>query len=225
MMKYSFTLLFICFIGFVAEGQTAAQYAKRITTHEKGVERIEKRDQQIDKSKIETVFAGSSSITGWQGFSLDFDTTKVLNNGFGGSRMSDLLVFFDRVITAYHPKQLFVYEGDNDLNGGMTVDEYLADVKAFARLVEVKLPGTKLYLFSIKPSPSRSKNIALFKEANARVEALAKASSFIEYIDITKVMYDTNGQIKKEIWKSDSLHMTRKGYELWTPIVKPYVGK
>lgn len=168
-------------------------------------------------------FFGGSSITKWVNFSTDFDTTKVVNNGFGGSRMSDLLVFFDRVVTSYHPKQVFVYEGDNDLNGGVTVEEFIGDVKAFARLIQVKLPGTKLYIISPKPSPSRIKKAAIYAEANQKLQQLAKNSSFITYVDVTKVMLDTNGLVRKDIFKPDSLHMNRKGYMLWAPIIKPLV--
>ncbi len=42
----------------------------------------------------------------------------------------------------------------------------------------------------------------------------------LNYIDITEIMYDLNGEIKPDIFQKDEIHMNEKGYELWKEIVK-----
>jgi lysophospholipase L1-like esterase len=40
-----------------------------------------------------------------------------------------------------------------------------------------------------------------------------------KYVDVTAAMLGTDGQPKPDIFLKDRLHMNRKGYELWKPII------
>src|SRR4026207_1700215 len=48
-------------------------------------------------------FVGSSSFNNWTALPAAFPNHPVLNRGFGGSQMSDVLYYFDRVVTKYQP--------------------------------------------------------------------------------------------------------------------------
>lgn len=212
--------ILICIIYFSLLSFLSAQESTRFA---EAIEKIENRDRELNKSEVHTVFVGSSSFTRWVDFEKDFDTQKIVNNGFGGSRLSDVIYYFDRVIMPYTPLQIIVYEGDNDIASGMTSREYLRDVKAFIRMVEIKLPGTHISFLSPKPSPSRRSLTEEFLKANQGLAMLAAQNPGVDFIDISQVMYGLNGEIKKEIWVSDSLHMNRSGYDLWAPIIKSYI--
>ena len=64
------------------------------------------------------LFVGSSSIRVWPDLPGDFPDYPVMNRGFGGSQMSDVLYYFDRIVAPYDPAIILVYEGDNDLAAG-----------------------------------------------------------------------------------------------------------
>ena len=68
------------------------------------------------------VFAGSSSFTKWKGMSDSFPGYPVVNRGFGGSSIPDLIRYADEIIIKYHPRQVIIYSGDNDIafNNNMT---------------------------------------------------------------------------------------------------------
>ena len=57
---------------------------------EKEVHDLVAGDSAINKRKL-ILFTGSSSIRFWSGLRKDFPNQNVLNRGFGGSEMSDLL--------------------------------------------------------------------------------------------------------------------------------------
>src|SRR5215472_3812164 len=61
------------------------------------------------------VFAGSSSFRFWDTLVSDMKPLEVINRGFGGSEFSDLDLYVSRIVIAYHPRAVVVYEGDNDL--------------------------------------------------------------------------------------------------------------
>ena len=50
------------------------------------------------------LFTGSSSIRMWKNPAKDFNNPKILNRGFGGSQIIDLIENFDQVILKYQPK-------------------------------------------------------------------------------------------------------------------------
>lgn len=173
----------------------------------------------------DVLFVGSSSFRRYVGFENDYQGINAINLGFGGSQLSDVLYFFDELIEPYEPNQIIVYEGDNDLNAGLTVEEFMDDVKAFVRLVNIRKPGTHITFLTPKPSPSRRHLTARYQAANLALFEYAQATEGFDLIDISQPMHRLDGKIKPEIWVSDSLHMNRLGYEIWTPIIKSYLRK
>ncbi len=68
-----------------------------------------------------------------------FRSTTLLNRGFGGSTMADLLYYTDKLIVRYKPKKIFIYEGDNDLAGKKrTPEEILASADSILLLIRSK---------------------------------------------------------------------------------------
>ena len=64
-----------------------------------------------------TVFVGSSSIVGWDTGDR-FPGMPLINRGFGGSQMSDLVHYVEETVLRYTPRTVVVYEGDNDTSAG-----------------------------------------------------------------------------------------------------------
>ena len=66
----------------------------------------------------------------WKTVAEDMAPMPVINRGFGGSTMPDLIHYADRVIYPYKPKGILVYEGDNDITSDDTSPEdVLANTK------------------------------------------------------------------------------------------------
>lgn len=170
------------------------------------------------------LFVGSSSIRVWPDLAGDFPDYPVMNRGFGGSQMSDVLYYFDRVVAVYDPALILVYEGDNDLASGKTVDQVYAEYIEFLALVEEQLPDADVAFISTKPSPSRSQYLEVTRQLNARLEELASNNSHLWYIDVFTPMLNDNGQPRPELFGSDMLHMNAAGYELWKTIIEPVLA-
>ena len=167
------------------------------------------------------LFVGSSSIRVWPDLAGDFPDFQVMNRGFGGSKMSDVLYYFDRVVAPCDPALILVYEGDNDLAAGMSVDEVYADYIEFLALVEEQLPDADIAFIATKPSPSRSRYLEVTQQLNVRLEELASNDSHLWFIDIFTPMLNESGQPRPELFGGDMLHMNAAGYELWQSIVEP----
>jgi lysophospholipase L1-like esterase len=170
------------------------------------------------------LFVGSSSIRVWPDLAGDFPDYPVMNRGFGGSQMSDVLYYFDRVVAVYDPALILVYEGDNDLAAGKSVDQVYADYVAFLALTEEQLPDADVAFISTKPSPSRSQYLEVTRQLNARLEELASNNPHLWFIDVFTPMLNDSGQPRPELFGSDMLHMNASGYELWKSIIEPVLA-
>ena len=61
------------------------------------------------------------------------------------------------------------------------------------------------------------------KKVNLKIKSFLKTKKNTDFIDITKVMNDENGNVRKDIFLEDMLHMKPDGYQLWTKVMYPYL--
>ena len=69
-----------------------------------------------------TLFTGSSTIRRWNTLAKDFPEIPVLNRGFGGSQLNQVLHHFDDLFPRYKPVRIVLYCGENDLWDGKSVE-------------------------------------------------------------------------------------------------------
>lgn len=169
------------------------------------------------------VFTGSSSIRLWSSLDADFPGAPVLNRGFGGSQIRDVIWYADEVAIRYRPRQVVVYAGDNDIDAARSPVQVLADFRAFVERIRRDLPEVPIAWISIKPSVARAAQLDAQREANALVRKTAAAMSQVDYIDIFTAMLDESGAPRPELFIDDGLHLNAAGYALWRRIVAPYL--
>src|ERR1700743_2360680 len=105
------------------------------------------------------LFIGSSSIRKWTDLEQRFAGKPIIRRGVGGCELSQLVKYYTPyVLFPYHPRKIFIYAGENDIEAGETADSVFANFKTLWTMVRQQLPDTKVYFMSIKPSPSRVKH-------------------------------------------------------------------
>jgi len=205
-------LVFVVLPLFNAQAQDPTRFENEIRAFE-----------QIDLATAPpadpVLFTGSSSVRVWPDLPGDFNEYPAMNRGFGGSHMSDLVYYFDRVVTVYDPAIVLVYEGDNDLAGGKSVGQVYDDYLEFMALVEAQLPHADVAFIATKPSPSRSQYLDVMRELNHRLKALADGDPDIWFVDVFTPMMNASDEPRPELFGGDMLHMNAAGYALWQPIV------
>lgn len=167
------------------------------------------------------LFVGSSSIRFWETAGADFPGLSVINRGFGGSRMDDVLRYADRIVLPYRPRAIVLYEGDNDLQDGRTPARIAGDVAEFLALVRMRLPGTRVICLAVKPSPSRWNLVEKMRATNALLQQIVERDTAARFVDVFTPMLGADGRPRPELFRDDSLHMTRAGYELWRRVLDP----
>lgn len=169
------------------------------------------------------LFTGSSSIRMWKNPAQDFNNPKILNRGFGGSQIIDLIENFDQVILKYHPKKIVIYSGDNDIQDGKSAEIVFGDFCTLYGMIKAKLPNAEVYYIAIKPSLNRWAKVIEIQKANTMIHEYLNTKSNAAFVDIFSPMIDVTGKPSEKWFLEDGLHMTDEGYQLWTNILAPYI--
>src|SRR5258708_14339638 len=118
---------------------------------------FKKQDSIQLPSQHAILLVGSSSFTKWKDVQDYFPGYTIINRGFGGSSLPDVIRYANDIIFPYHPKQIVIYCGENDLAASDTVtgEMVFRRFTTLFNLIRKKLPNVPVVFISLKPSPSR----------------------------------------------------------------------
>ena len=217
----------VCIGAESADGQQSTPYKRDPKRFEKSIQAFEATDQTMPPSAGAILCVGSSSMRGWhQTIHSDLAPLTIIPRGFGGSNMNDALHYVDRIVLPYKPRAIVLYEGDNDISyDGITPIKFKDTYRAFVDRVHARLPTTRIYFLSIKPSIRRMKFWPKMIEANALIAKECAGDKRLIYVDVAAGMLDERGKLRTDIFKKDNLHMNAKGYAIWREILRPVLIK
>jgi lysophospholipase L1-like esterase len=173
------------------------------------------------------LFVGSSSFRKWTDVSSYFPGYTIINRGFGGSTFPDVIRYTNEIIVPYHPKQVVIYCGDNDLASSdtITADSVFERFRVLFELIRTGLPGENILYVSIKPSPSRLRLKEKMEKANLLIRTYLSIQSHAAFADVYHKMLNPDGSVMTNIFLEDNLHMNAKGYTIWQKEMVPYLSK
>jgi lysophospholipase L1-like esterase len=183
---------------------------------------IEKRLADKPPAKGGVVFAGSSSIRLWD-VAKAFPDLPAANVGFGGSKIPDCTFFVPRLIYPLEPHTVVLYAGDNDIAGGTSPEQLRDDFAAFAAAVHAKLPKCRILFLSVKPSGSRWKLYEKQQKANALMKEACDKNTHLGYVDVGSCLLGGDGKPDPECFVKDQLHLSPKGYDQWSAVLKGHL--
>ena len=191
---------------------------------ETDIQNFEAADRENPPEAGSVVFVGSSSIRMWETLEDDFRGVPVINRGFGGSELSDVVHFADRIVVPYHPRLVVLYAGDNDLAAGKSPTQVYNDFLSFVGIIHQRLPGVRVAFVAIKPSISRWNIVDKIRETNRLVRDRVRTDNQLAYVDVFAPMLNKSGQPRRELFLEDGLHMNSQGYAIWRDLLAPLVA-
>lgn len=188
---------------------------------------FKKMDSVQVPEKNAILFVGSSSFTKWKDVNDFFPGYSIINRGFGGSSLPDLIRYTYDIILPYQPKQVVIYCGENDLASADSISaiETLNRFKTLFGMIRTNLPQTHIAFVSMKPSPSRASIQPKLKEANQFIKAFIAKQKNAAFINIYDAMLDDKGKMREALFIGDRLHMNAEGYKIWQKFIQPYLLK
>jgi len=215
-----FSCLSLCLDMSFTNAQTVLTQEQK---WEEKIQRYERLDKQNPPPDNVILFVGSSTIENWKTLKDDFVGRAVLNRGVSGTKTIDLYTYRDRLITPYNAKQIFIYEGDNDIGLHWSTDRIVAQFTALFSEIRKTKPQAEIIYISIKPSPRRLKDKIQIEEVNARIKQFLEQQSGTAYADVYSKMLDVNGDLVPAYYREDGLHLTAEGYTLWKDVISRFI--
>ncbi|MBK1878505.1 GDSL-type esterase/lipase family protein [Pelagicoccus mobilis] len=198
-------------------GQDATRFEKEVTE-------LEERARERGISKGGIVCVGSSSMRMWTPrIEQDLAPLSVVPMGFGGSQFSDAIHYFDRLVAAYEPRAVLVYEGDNDVAKGKTPVVVARDFLDFVRLCHEQNSEMRVYVISIKPSIARASVWPQAVKANAMLKAICEEDERLNFIDVAHALIGRDGVAKERYFVEDGIHLNDLGYDRWARAVRKVI--
>jgi len=183
-----------------------------------------KSDSVVAPLQGKIVFVGSSSFAKWKDINQYFPGYPIINRGFGGSVLLDVIHYVNETVLKYNPKQVIIYCGENDLASSDTVSPEIV-LERFTILFNlIRKPlgnKTNITFISIKPSISRWHLETKIIQANTLISNFIANQTNASFINIHNAMLQNDGSVMKDIFIADNLHMNAKGYAIWQKIIFP----
>lgn len=166
------------------------------------------------------LFVGSSSIRLWRTHEA-FPELPVVNRGFGGSQISDVTHFAERIVLPYKAKMIVFYAGDNDIAAGKSARRVFEDYRRFVGLVHAKQPTVRIVFITIKPSRARWTLWPQMAKANELVRDWCRQDERLYFADLATPLLEPQGEPDRDLFLNDQLHLNPRGYKLWNTALAP----
>ena len=215
---------FIFLFSFYTTNILLAQVSNKPSPFQEEIDAFAKADKIMMPDQGSILFAGSSSFRLWHDVKDYFPGKIILNRGFGGSTLLDLIQFSKETIIQYKPKQIFIYCGENDIASSDTVKptDVLARFQTLYKILRTNLPAnTPIVYLSLKPSIARWSMHERMEASNTLINKFISSQKNIQFLDVYHAMLGADGLPLNDIYIEDKLHMNAKGYTIWQKLISP----
>jgi lysophospholipase L1-like esterase len=181
------------------------------------------KTEPIVKGKVILLGNSLTEFGDWQ--KLLNDPTAV-NRGIAADNTFGVLERLDDVISR-QPKKLFIEIGINDISQNIPDAIVVNNILTMVKRVREGSPQTHIWIVSILPTndnvkkeyPDAFNKFTQTNSVNSRLKQAAKENGFT-YIDLAKVLSDTDGKLDVRYADPDGLHLNDAGYHQWIDLLK-----
>ena len=182
--------------------------------------------EQLDKSEKypddAILFAGSSSIRLWNTLEKDMSPYHIIQRGYGGAKLSDFAVYANRIFSPHKCKAIVIFIA-NDIMGtdqDKTPEEVAALSRNVLKTIRKSHPKTPVFWIAVTPTALRWKVWPEIQKANELIRNICEQKKNTYFIKTDFAFLNENGEPMDELFRDDKLHLTEKGYAVWTQIIK-----
>jgi hypothetical protein len=217
-----YLLLFVSLSFIACSPIRKYQSQPEVKAWENDIKNFEELDKSIMYSDKSILFVGSSSIRLWSSLEKDMAPYPVIQRGFGGSKLSDLVVYANRIIGP-HPCRAIVLFVANDITGGKedkSPHEVAILFRNMLKTIRETHPYTPVFWIEVTPTPSRWQVWSVIEKANALIRNICNTQKNTYFIKTDFAFLNDKGAPNVELFREDKLHLSENGYKVWTKLIK-----
>ena len=199
-----------------------AKYEDDVVEWEDEILQLDSLNNIENHSERSILFTGSSSIRLWDSIDFDMAPYEVIKRGYGGAKFSDFAWYADRIIYPHQFSAIVIFVG-NDVAGEESDKEPKEVARLFKHVIKnirKKYIENPIFLIEITPTQSRWDVWPEIKDVNAVLKSECDNHPKVYFIETSNAFLKSDGKPDTELFKTDSLHLNRNGYILWSGIIK-----
>lgn len=208
-----------CLLVFALSAPPAA--VAQSADFENAIAAFERKAAKFPPPPGAIVVVGSSTIRLWTNIRNDLAPLEVIPRGFGSSTADDVDIYLDRIVLPYAPRAVVIYEGDHDLQIGMTKEFILERYTSVVQRIGATYPDARIYMISVKPSPKYVSLWPTSVQLNQMLGGLCGQIPNCTFVDAASYFLLPNGKPNTAYYRSDRVHFNDAGYAVWLGILKP----
>jgi hypothetical protein len=215
-------LLLIIPLLFHCASSPLAKYGASARSWEADIRQFETMDRNEADPDESILFVGSSSIRLWSQIREDMAPYPVIQRGFGGSKLSDVAWFADRIIYPHRFRALVLFVA-NDITGSpddKSPGETATLFRHLVKTVRKNFRSEPVFFIEITPTNSRWSAWPRISEANRLIAETCGREPGCYFIRTSKFFLGTGGRPNDALFLDDRLHLNREGYKLWAKLIK-----
>lgn len=219
-----------CAVALAAFAAEKAGKAAKAKAGAKGPERWEETIKKFEAADAATpppkgamLLVGGSNARRWTDVSDYFPQQKVINRGFGGALLAEVLHFTDRIVIPYAPRVIVLNAGGNDLAAGKSPEDVRDAARAFVKKVRAALPNTRIISISVPPvlrSANAPDSLAAIRRTNTLLAELTREEPAFAFIDLFPAFKDAEGKTRADLFVEDGTHFSAKGYAIVAGLIR-----
>ena len=132
-----------------------------------------------------------------------FPGFSVINRGFGGNVIEDVLYYYNDTVGKYHPSAILFY-CDNDVTGGDSGDSAFGKAMQVYAKVRADFPKVPFVFLSMKHAPNSAfadpGEAQAIDRFNDLAKAQAKKDSRFKYFDMDAPVRDASGKVPGDLF-------------------------
>jgi len=222
-------ILVSCMASLLATAEPTAKTGKTAKAvagpkrWENTIRKFEEIDAATPAPKGAVLLVGGSNARRWTDVGDYLPQSTIINRGFGGARLTDVLYFVDRIVLPYEPKVILLNAGGNDLSSGKSPAQIRDTARIFMDKVHAVLPDTRIYYIGLPHVLRAGRNpeaLAAIRGMNEQLAELARSEKSFEFIDLFPAFLDAESQPRPELFVADGTHFSPKGYAILAGLLK-----
>ncbi len=187
------------------------------TVYSRDIDALTAQDGQRSLSAEAVLFVGHSNIKFWDNLHTDMRPFTVIQRGFGGAKVNDLLFFADRIITPYNVRAIVINIGGNDISSGLgnvpkEPPEVFESYKKLIAHIRSQMPDPPIYFLALTVSADGSEDQQRAIVFNQLIRDFSTQGKRLFYMDASASILNSEGRVGPELLRRDGAHLNAAGY-------------
>ena len=191
-----------------------------VSPYETRINSLAKQYQSAEKGGV--LIMGSSTMDYWSDWQTDIGGRLGYNVGIGGTIVEDWLYAYDKLVKPFEPSVILIFLGGNNINNMGHTGEYAASLMAkLLNKMHTDFPEAEIHYIYSMAIPSCYKGGKFNYEYGRFIDEmklLVKNTDWLNGIDTFDYL-TKDGEARKELYRSDGVHLNDDGYDVFAEII------